>query len=259
MSRNGTVATGREPDTDSLVSVIVCNYNHGRYVERAIESLAEQTHGRIELRLIDDASTDASPPVMSRLAERFRTRFVSVDINFRGDNAGKLACMNMSLPGVRGDLVLVLDADDLLRPSFLKESIEALGENRRRDPSVAFVYSDCELIDSNGRILGIGRSQPWDPDLLEQSSYIPGCALTLAEALRSGAPFDESVRIGTKHHTWLRLKRAGWRGLHLPHPLFSYRLHPNNNSGIGARLLPELNGSRQSERLLGRDWPTARV
>jgi hypothetical protein len=39
MSRNGTL-TGREPHSGSLVSVIVSNYNHGRYVERAIESLA---------------------------------------------------------------------------------------------------------------------------------------------------------------------------------------------------------------------------
>jgi glycosyltransferase involved in cell wall biosynthesis len=259
MSRNATTSTDREPHSGSLVSVIVCNYNHGPYVEGAIESLAEQTHGRIELQLIDDASTDASRRAIARLAQRFRTRFVAIEIVLREDNAGKLACLNGSLHRVRGDLVLVFDADDVLRPSFLEDSIDALCVNRRLDSSVAFVYSDCELIDSDGRSLGIGRSLPWDPDLLERSSYIPGCAVTLAKALHSGAPFDESVRIGTKHHQWLRLKEAGWKGLHLPQPLFSYRLHERNNSGIGARLLPKLNGHPKSERLLGRDWPTARL
>jgi hypothetical protein len=123
---------------------------------------------------------------------------------------------------------------------------------------VAFVYTDCQLIDAEGRAVGIGRSLPWDRDLLECSSYIPDCAVTLAAALRTGAPFDESVRVATKHHKWLRLTEAGWRGHHLPRPLFSYRLHQNNNSGIGARLLPELNGHPWSARLLGRVWQTAK-
>jgi glycosyltransferase involved in cell wall biosynthesis len=254
MRRNGQ-PLWREPDP--LVSVIVCNYNHGRYLERAIESLAEQTHRPIELQLVDDASTDASRTVMSRLARRFRTRFAAVNAFHRCRNAGKLACLNETVGRVRGDLAVVFDADDLLLPTFLEESIGALRAHRERDRSVAFVYTDCELIDSGGRVLGVGKSLPWDRELLERSSYIPGCAVTLAAALRAAAPFDESVRVGTKHHTWLRLKSAGWRGHHLPRPLFSYRLHSANISGIGARLLPELGRRRGSERVLGHFWPTA--
>jgi glycosyltransferase involved in cell wall biosynthesis len=256
MRQNGK-PLGHEPHPNSLVSVIVCNYNHGRYLERAIESLAEQTHRPIELRFVDDASTDASRILMKRLAGRFRARFAAIDTLHRQQNAGKLACLNSSLDRFRGDLALVFDADDVLCPTFLEESIDALCAQRLRDPSVAFVYTDCELIDSGGSELGIGRSLPWDRDLLERSSYIPGCAVTMAAALLAAAPFDESVRVGTKHHTWLRLKSAGWKGHHLARPLFSYRLHAKNNSGIGARLLPELNGRPGAERLLGRVWPTA--
>jgi glycosyltransferase involved in cell wall biosynthesis len=247
----------RRARPDALVSVVVCNYNYGRYLEQGIESLARQTHGPIELWLVDDASTDASRTVIARLARRFRTRFSSIATLLRDRNAGKLACMNMCLSRARGELAVTFDADDLLCPTFLEESIDALCACRRRDPSVAFVYSDCELIDSDGRALGIGRSAPWDRDLLQHSSYIPGCAVTLAAAARAAAPFDESVRVGTKHHQWLRLTSAGWKGHHLPRALFHYRLHTSNNSGIGARLLPELNGRRGSERLLSRVWPTA--
>ncbi|MGH2991958.1 MAG: glycosyltransferase [Solirubrobacterales bacterium] len=254
--RQKSTSAAREPHPDPLVSVIVCNYNHGRYLERAIESLAHQTHGPIELHFVDDASTDASRPVMARLARRFRTRFAGIEALLRKQNAGKLACLNASLNRVNGDLAVVFDADDLLCPNFLEESIDALRAHREREPSVAFVYTDCELIDSEGRVLGVGRSLPWDRDLLERSSYIPDCAVTLAAALRAGAPYDESVRVGTKHHKWLRLKQAGWKGRHLPRPLFSYRLHASNNSGIGTRLLPELNRRRGSDRLLGRAWPT---
>lgn len=249
MEENGT-PTG-------LVSVVVCNYNHGRYLERAIDSLAGQTYWPIELLLVDDGSTDRSRATIPRLADRFRSRFAAIETENRQRNGGKIACLNSRLDRVRGDLALVLDADDVLSPAFLRQSVEALREERRRDRSVAFVYTDCELIDSGGNVLGIGRSLPWDRDRLERSSYIPGCAVTLTAALREVAPFDESVRVGTKHHMYLRLKAAGWRGAHLPRALFSYRLHATNISGIGARLLPELNRRGSSERLLGEVWPTA--
>lgn len=156
---------------------------------------------------------------------------------------------NLSLDRVRGDLTVVFDADDMLCPTYIEDSIDALRAHRQRDPSVAFVYTDCELIDSEGRVLGIGKSLPWDRDPLERSSYIPGCALTLAAALRAGAPFDESIRVGIK-------QRGQLEGRHLPSPLFSYRRHANNISGIGG-LLPELNRRRESERLLGQVWPIA--
>jgi glycosyltransferase involved in cell wall biosynthesis len=240
-----------------MVSVIVCNYNYGRYLERAVESLALQTHPAIELVLVDDGSSDNSRSAIARVAERFRSRFHAVETILQNGNSGKLACTNAALERVRGEFSLVLDADDLLAPTFLEESLRALRAHRRRDPSVAFIYTNCRLIDSHERVLGAGRSLPWDRSLLERSSYIPGCAVTLSAALRAAAPFDESIRVGTKHHVYLRLCAAGWEGRHLPRQLFSYRLHASNLSGIGARLLPSARGSATIDPLLGEHWPTA--
>ena len=243
--------------SNPLVSVVVSNYNHGQYLGEAIESLARQTHRCIELHLIDDGSTDASRPLISRLAARFRSRFARISTHFEEENVGQLACLNRHLDRVRGELAVVFDADDVLFPNFLEESIDALRSFRGQDPSVAFVYPDCELIDREGRALGVGRALPWNGELLERSSYVPGCALTLTTALRGAAPFDESIRVATKHHRWRLIRQDGWQGRHLRRPLFSYRLHAGNNSGIGARLLPELNGDRASERVLAEVWPTA--
>jgi glycosyltransferase involved in cell wall biosynthesis len=242
---------------DPLVSVVVCNYNHGRFLEAAVESIAAQTHARIELFLIDDASSDESSGVMACMAARWGYRFTAIAIDHRERNSGKLACLNACLDRARGELVLEVDADDTLQPTFVEESIAVLRARRSRDRCVAFVYTDCELIDADGRALGIGRSLEWDRNLLDRSSYIPGCAVTLAAALRTALPFDESIRVGTKHHKWLRMKERGWAGHHVPRPLFSYRLHGTNISGIGARLLPELSRRRGSQQLLGQVWPTA--
>jgi glycosyltransferase involved in cell wall biosynthesis len=240
-----------------LVSVIVPNYNYGRYLERAIESLALQTHPAIEVWLVDDGSSDNSRSAIARVAERFRARFDAVETILRNENAGKLACLNAALERTRGEFVLVLDADDLLAPRFLEESLRALSAHRRWNPAVAFIYTNCRLIDSLGHVLGAGRSLPWDRSLLERSSYIPGCALTLAAPLRAAAPFDESIRVGTKHHVYLRLCAAGWEGRHLPRQLFSYRLHSSNLSGIGRRLLPNAEAGANIDPFLGDYWPTA--
>jgi glycosyltransferase involved in cell wall biosynthesis len=256
MTTNGVSANGDLRSTP-LVSAIVCNYNYARYLGRTIDSLAAQTHRPIELTLVDDASRDDSKALIASLPNRHRGRFAAVNTLFRARNSGKLACLNMALDHVAGDLAVVLDADDLLSPAFLERSIEELRAQRRRDRSIGFVYTDCTLIDSEGHALGTGRSVPWDRDLLERSSYIPDCGLTLSAALRGAAPFDESIRVGSKHHKWLRVSAAGWSGRHLAHPLFSYRLHDANVSGIGSRLLPELNASPAPDRLLARVWPTA--
>lgn len=245
------------PGRDALVSVIVCNHNHGRYLGRAIDSVAAQGHPAVELWLVDDGSTDVSRKVMTDAARRHGSRFAAVDAVLRDRNQGKLACTNAVLPRLRGELVLFFDADDVLAPSFLEESIEALRAHRRREPAVAFVYTDSELIDWSGRALGSGRALPWDRGLLARSSYIPGCAVTLTAAVRAAAPYDESIRIGTKHHMWRRLCDAGWEGRHLARPLFQYRLHAGNTSGIGARLLPELSADRPAEHVLAPYWPTA--
>ena len=241
----------------SLVSVFVCNHNYGRYLERAVESIALQTHPAIELWLIDDGSSDTSLSVITRLAGRFQARFHAVETILRDENEGKLACLNASLGAARGEFVLVFDADDVLAPTFVEESIRAFRTHQQRSPSVGFIYTNCRLIDAHERVLGIGRSLPWDPTLLEQSSYIPGCALTLAAALQAEAPFDESIRVGTKHHIYRRLWAAGWEGRHLPQPLFSYRLHASNVSGIGTRLLPAAEDTKAIEPLLGEHWQTA--
>jgi glycosyltransferase involved in cell wall biosynthesis len=239
-----------------LVSVLVCSRNYGRYLPAAVASVAAQSHGPIELWIVDDASTDASRDVARAVVDRLRDRFERAELVGFRRNRGKLGCLNWLLQHTAGELVVILDADDVLHPSFVEASITHLDAHRGRDPGVGFVYTDCRLIDRDGAPLGTGRSLRWDAELLLRSSYIPDCAVTVASALRAAVPFDERVRVGTKHHKWLRLVRAGWRGEYLPRPLFSYRMHDRNASGIGARVLREL-AAGTADPVLGPFWPRA--
>jgi hypothetical protein len=110
------------------------------------------------------------------------------------------------------------------------------------------------LIDTYERELALGRSCRFDPELLSTESYIPDCGPTFTSALLAVSPFDENVRIGTKHWKWRKIVEAGGRGVHIPMPLFYYRMHEDNLSGIGSRILCEAKSGKIRERLLSGYW-----
>src|SRR5215212_9115311 len=99
-----------------LASVVVNNFNYERFVAGAIESALEQTYGATEVVVVDDGSTDASREVI----ERYDGRVVSV---FK-DNGGQGSAFNAGFRASRGDVVLYLDADDMLLPAAVARAME---------------------------------------------------------------------------------------------------------------------------------------
>lgn len=92
-----------------LVSIVITNYNYGRFLPRCIESALAQNHPRTEVVVVDDASTDESRKVIGR----YRDRVVPVLLE---ENAGQGAAFNAGFAASRGDIVQFLDADDWLYP-----------------------------------------------------------------------------------------------------------------------------------------------
>ena len=130
-----------------------------------------------------------------------------------------------------------------------------LEEARAEDPSIAFLYTDCSLIAQDGSELDRGKSAAFDPALLERFSFVPEPALCLAAPVLEAAPYDETIRKGTKHHKWKKIVANGWMGKHLAEPLFCYRMHEGNLSGIGKRVIGEVESGIGGERILSGYWP----
>lgn len=242
-----------------LLSVIIPNYNYGRYIARAVESVFRQDYAPIELVIVDDGSTDHSLEEIHRTIRRPNT-LSRIEVVEMPANAGKLAAMNVGLQYCVGEYCITLDADDCLRPDYASRCIDELVRARAEDRRVGFVYTNCNLIGPEGEIVGKGKSTAFDPRLIERFSFIPEPAVTLMSAMVEAAPFDETIRKGTKHHKWCRIIGNGWFGRHIAEPLFLYRMHDANLSGIGARILDEVNGtSNRGERLLSGYWPIQQV
>ena len=237
-------------EQESLVTILMTNYNDGRFIRESIESVFAQTYRPFEFRIIDDGSTDNSKEVIEKL---YRMHQDPLAI-FRKPiyllrNVGINAALNIGIPLVEGYITIIFDADDIIDPRYVELTTHTLLENRKR--GISFVYTDNRLIDENGDTFrdkdGKEVRLPWtdfDPKLLPDNSYIPGCAIIFTEALKSALPLDETIRKRTKHHRWKKIVAEGYMGMRIPEQLALYRMHGNNNSGIGKSLREAVNSGR---------------
>lgn len=109
-------------------SIIMPAYNAEVFVARAIDSALAQTEPRIEVIVIDDASTDATAAIVARIAARDgRVRLLRSAVN-----GGPGAARNRGLDVARGEWIALLDADDGYLPHRL-ETLLALGERHDAD------------------------------------------------------------------------------------------------------------------------------
>ncbi|BAW01134.1 glycosyl transferase [Thermus thermophilus] len=98
-----------------LVSIVINNYNYGRFLKDAIESALGQIYPLTEVIVVDDGSTDDSREVIAGYGERVRALFK--------ENGGQASAFNAGFALTKGDVVIFLDADDLLLPHAVERAI----------------------------------------------------------------------------------------------------------------------------------------
>jgi len=130
-----------------LVSVIVTNYNYGRFLLDAVDSVFAQTYPHIECIIVDDASTDESPAI---LAEIVATR-PTANIIRRSLNGGQLAAALDGFAASTGDYVLFLDSDDFLLDQCIATHVFVNLSLRR---PVGFTCSDMIQVVGDRLVVG---------------------------------------------------------------------------------------------------------
>ncbi|MBC8088615.1 MAG: glycosyltransferase family 2 protein [Phycisphaerae bacterium] len=115
-----------------LVSVVVPAFNAGQYLGEAIESMLAQSIQNIEIIVVDDGSTDDT----SAIAQRYADLDKRVRVHTRAWQSGKPACpRNDGIRLARGEMIALLDADDLATPTRLEEEVNAM---RKSGAGLAF-------------------------------------------------------------------------------------------------------------------------
>lgn len=203
----GGAETGR--DAGPTASVVVPCFNGGRYLDALMASFQRQTLRGFEIIIVDDGSTDEV--TLRKLAALEGKAHV-----IHQDNRGLSAARNTGIEAARSEFVAVLDCDDTFEPPFLEEAVTLI---RAAPADVALVFSHLRLTGVGNGLIERHFNRF---DLLFTNTLHSGLMVRKA-CWRAVGGYDETMRQGYEDwEFYLRLARAGYRGLEIPKPYFNY-------------------------------------
>ncbi len=225
LQQNGR-SSAPPPKTGPKISVLMPVYNTPeRWLNRAIESVREQTYPNWELCIANDASTE---PQVQRILDEATCTDTRIKVIHRPVNGHISAASNSALSLAAGGFLALLDHDDELAPEALSEIVHAIQKN----PTARILYSDEDKIDGKGV-----RSSPyfkpdWNPDLLRGQNYF--CHLTVYEAnlLHSLGGFRVGYEGAQDWDLALRAieKVEAFQIVHIPKVLYHWRAIPGSTA-----------------------------
>lgn len=205
-------------DPDELVSVIIPTRNRRRLLELAVASVLGQAWARLEVIVVDDASTDDTATFLSDLAGRdHRVRGIRLDAA-----GGGAAARNAGILAARGAYVAFLDDDDVWLPEKLARQVAAL----QATPEAVAVSCSFYIESASAAPVVKTLHAPADAQEIICSNHLGGASMCLARrrVLLDIGGFDAALRSSQDWDLWIRLHDAG-RLLVCPEPLVRYLPH----------------------------------
>lgn len=212
-----------------LLSIIIPNFNYARYLRAAIDSALALVWPSLEVIVVDDGSTDDSRAVIASYGNRISSIFQ--------ENAGQAQACNAGFAACHGDVIIFLDADDVLDPQLACEVFAVLSHG------VSKVQVQMQVIDAQGRPTGA---------LLPQFRVVPRAGDVLRWVLRAAAyptppgsgnayarsfleqisPLSGEERASDSYY----LAAAPYLGevVTIAKPLVSYRVHGDNDGAMAS-------------------------
>jgi glycosyltransferase involved in cell wall biosynthesis len=162
----------------SLISVIVPNYNHKKFLKKRLDSIFNQSFQDFEVILLDDKSTDDSIQVLSKYATHSK---VSHYINNEQNSGSPFKQWSKGISLAKGKYIWIAESDDYSDPLFLEKTVAILEKN----PSIGLVSVYSQMVDETGRKLQ--NSRDWLPSQITKDAekvYIEdGTSFLLKEML----------------------------------------------------------------------------
>lgn len=254
MTPDALAASAAPAAASPRISVIVPSFNSGAFLRVAVTSALDQDPPPHEVLVQDGGSTDDTLDILRSFGER--VAWVSAP------DCGQSDALNRALARATGDVVLWLNADDLLLPGAIASASIAFTS----DPSLEFAYGDFDMIDSAGTLMRRYKSSEYSwMRVYSHGCYIfSGSLFVRRQVLADIGGFDASLRACMDFDLLLRLGAAR-RSTHLRRTIGQFRMHgASKSSNIGLVFIRE--GFRVHRRHAGRSprlwlvalWATAR-
>lgn len=206
------------------LTVLMAVHNGERFVRTAVDSILHQTDPDFRFLIVEDASTDATYAILSRISDP-RLEILRLD-----QNVGQTAALNIGLRYARTPYIARMDADDFSAPRRLEEQMRVL----RRDPSLDCVGTFAwEFLDEpSQRCAVITRPESY-PGIRRAALYgaglIHGTIVVRREALLAIGGYDERYRYASDRDLFIRFL-PDHKAVNIPQPLLGIRRHPGQDS-----------------------------
>lgn len=106
-----------------LVSIIIPIYNAGKYINKCVESILNQTYKNVEIILINDGSKDDSLDILKELEKEHQNIIV-----YDQENCGVANTRNRGMQYATGDYIMFIDNDDFIDPEYIEIFVNELKE-----------------------------------------------------------------------------------------------------------------------------------
>lgn len=193
------------------VSIVIPCHNHWSYLKDAVDSACEQTHADKEIIVVDDGSEEEPA---HELLEFLKSKAVLL---FRTERKGPSAARNLGIENAQGQLILPLDADDKIAPTYIEKAQKIFLEQE----NAGIVYCDAQYFGN--------RDDIWDlppynfPDIL-LDNFIFSAALFKKEDWQRAGGYNVNMTRGWEDHDfWLSLIELKKTIVRIPEVLFYYR------------------------------------
>jgi glycosyltransferase involved in cell wall biosynthesis len=208
------------------VSILLTCYNHIRYLPACVEGIRGQTFRDFEIVAIDDGSTDGTREWLAQQAD--------IRCIFNAENLGTYETLNVGLRGTSGELVAVLNDDDLWEPLKLEKQIQLLDSH----PKVGLVHTGGTFIDGDGNRrdgnpLGFAFPRFETGDILlglvYENKVIASAAVVRRACIADVGEFNREYFGSGDWEMWFRVAEKYDVGF-VDEPLTHYRVHGANAS-----------------------------
>ena len=227
-------------DNRPLVSIVTPSFNSGKFIEECIQSVLNQEYTNVEHIIQDGGSGDNTIKIIKKYSTpKYKDRVKWVSSPDKGQSDG----LDKAIKLAAGDVILVLNADDVLLPYACSWGVF----NLKLNPNVAVVYGDEYIIDETGKIIHEFTGPRYDYEKLLCVEIVP--AAQTAFIRRSyfeqvGLGADSTLKTCPDYEMWVRIG-ARFPMKYSPGFVCQYRWHTDSEGQQPSMILKMVEAKKQ--------------
>jgi GT2 family glycosyltransferase len=204
-------------------------------LREAINSVSAQIYPDWQLCIADDCSTNEATQKVLREAAAADSRIV---LEWRKENGGIASASNSALNLAKGEIVALMDHDDLISPLATLRCAQAFLTH-----AADFIYSDEGHINPAGAFLGGVYRPAFSPSYLRCHPYIVHMVAFSARLIRQIGGFTEGLRISQDYDLILRAAEKAVSVVHIPEILYLWRQLPSSAGHVHQTSVMQMSSS----------------